>query len=104
MKIQGKKYEVMKTAMTTLIEHLRSRGNLQKVLNAHESKTFLLWNLWGAVSFQLLNDDNHPAFTRLHNLERIVPYNPEFDAYSDGVNDDHIETALKHIGSNLGII
>jgi len=99
MKIKGAKYEVMKSAMLAIIERY-GRKAIAKHFEGR-SDTWVFWALWSQASFDLRNSDTHPAFGK--GRVRTVPHNADFNIYSDGVNDNHIETALKKICNEAGI-
>lgn len=100
MKIKQELYEKMKTAMELMIN---SFGGSQKINErfANKSRITKLWSIWNAASFDLMYDDTHPAYRK---KQRVVPYEEGFNVYNDDdINDSHIETALKKIGTELGI-
>ena len=74
-----------------------------KAIYAKLTQMRMLWDVWHVASHNLLYDDNHPAFSN-GLWSRVHPYEPHFDIYSDNVNDRHIETALKQIGRELGLV
>jgi len=95
MKIQGQKYEFMKSAVKAVVEavgpdHVRAALALKKVSPA--------WEIWNRASDDLRYDDTHPVFKV---RQRVVPYNPTFNVYSDDTHDGHIQTALFHILKEL---
>ncbi len=94
MKIQGKKYEVMKDAFTKIFN---SHGP-EKVKEAirNNGKTKVIWSIWTRAADQLRYNDNHPIIKT-----RIVQQNTEFDVYDDNTNDDHIQSALVKILKEL---
>ena len=102
MKINGQKYETMKAAMWAVIDHAGG-PEIIKDRYAKYSPGRMLWDVWHQAEDNLRYADNHPSFVS-GQWARIVPQNPSFDVYSDDVNDRHIETTIKHIGKELGII
>jgi hypothetical protein len=102
MKIVGSKYETMKAAMRAVVEYAGGPAPV-KAAYAKLSSGRMLWDLWHAASRNLLYDDSHPMFAN-GRCSRVHPHEPHFDLWSDDVNDRHIETALKHIGRELGLV
>ena len=72
-------------------------------LPEHRKQTRMIWDLWARAERSLLYDDNHPGFAQGHWV-RVVPQEPGWNIYTDGVNDVHIETALRRIANNLGLM
>lgn len=66
----------------------------------------LRWKLFDHAIRQLSYDDTHPAFAN-GTWDRIVPNVPGFSVHvyydAESLNDDHIDTALRHIMSELGL-
>jgi hypothetical protein len=102
MKIFGTKYEKMKAAMRAVIEFAGGPASV-KAAYAKLSPARMLWDTWHSASRNLLYDDNHPAF-KSGQWSRVHPHDLHFDLWSDDVNDRHIETALKHLGKELGLV
>jgi hypothetical protein len=80
MKICEVKYETMRAALILAIEQ---GGGTDHIRTEYKglSRTRMLFDVW------------HVALRSL----------PGFDMYSDGDNDDHIETALRKIGREAGL-
>jgi hypothetical protein len=100
MKIQGQKYKKMKAAYTAVVNHIGIEVINKNWLKVH-SETKIIWAIWWQANTNLTCDDTHPTFIR---QKRIHPYDASFDMYSDGDNDNHIDTALKKISRDLGVI
>ena len=119
MRIQGTKYATMKNAMRAVVEHhgpdrineiysplsktekLRSVGVGRTVAEVSLVNR-MLWDLWDQANHNLRYDDMHPCFQN-GLWTRICPQNATFDIYSNDDNDEHIKTALRSIGRELGI-
>lgn len=73
----------------------------EKVLEAYKAKPVrAMWEIFHEVNFQKKNDDLHPSFKREPD-RRVIAYDKNFDAYAGGVNDSHIQSALKSIFSQI---
>ena len=72
-------------------------------IGEHRQQTRMVWDLWATAERSLLYDDTHPAFVGGHWL-RVVQHLPGWNIYTDGVNDVHIETALRRIAADLGLM
>jgi hypothetical protein len=92
MKITGSKFATMAAAVKAVVEYA---GGPRAIMAAYDRYTEkrLIWDLWHAASHNILYDDAHPQFA-LGYCTRVYPHVPNFDIYSDGVYDSHIETAL----------
>lgn len=101
MKIQGQNYEIMKTAVSAVVNHLGAPVVKAAILQSSQDK--ILWQLWAAADNNLRYDDAHPGFAKKH-WTRVTPQVPNFDLYADDVNDAHILTALRKIAKELGLI
>ncbi len=99
MKITGSKYEIMKAAVTAVVEKAGGPAAV-KCAYADLTEKRLVWDLWHAASSNILYNDRHPKFA-LGMCTRVYPHIPSFDLWSDGVNDAHIETALYKIWREL---
>ena len=102
MKIKGAKYDTMATSVKAVVE-ARGGATVLKKLAGTVKDTVILWGLWEMANRSLRYDDNHPGFANGH-WERYVPQNQQFDVYSDDTNDSHIETAMRKICKDLGVI
>jgi hypothetical protein len=102
MKITGPKYDLMAAAIRGFVEAFGGVANVQRSCAKMNNRQFLWW-VWNYASDSLLYDDSHPLFSR-SGRTRVHPHVPGFDVYADGVNDSHIETALKSIFSDVGLI
>ena len=111
MKINGKKYETMKGAIKSLVEHMGGAESVKafyaRTLPAELAEqrkiTRMVWDLWTTAERSILYHDDHPGFAQGHWM-RVCPQVPGFSVYTDGVNDVHIETAIRKIGAELGIL
>ena len=98
MKITGSKYETM-AAVKAVVEYAGGPAKVKAAYAALTEKR-LIWDLWHAASANILYDDAHPRFA-LGMCTRVYPHDPNFDLWSDGVADAHIETALYKIWREL---
>ncbi len=101
MRIKAQQYDTMRVALKAVVDHA---GGAEAVRKQYATKTMgrLLWDLWHVAEDNLRYDDTHPGFANGH-WPRVFPHNPSFDLYANGVNDSHIETALRKIGKELGL-
>lgn len=101
MKIQPAKYNVMLAAMRAVVEHF----GLEKVKAnfAGKSDAWIVWGIWRVAHNNLQYDDKHPFFMD-GTWTRIHPHDPTFRLYEEGLHDSHIETALKRICRELGVL
>jgi len=92
MKITGSKFETMKAAVLAVVTRAGGKAAVEAAYAALTERR-LIWDLWHAASANIMYDDSHPKFA-LGMCTRVFPYTPDFDLWSDDVNDAHIETAL----------
>lgn len=107
MKIKGELYNLMKDCIKILFEkHKNKYGDNDFTTGKDISyQKQYLWNLWHQATFDLMNDDSHPFYSR-KNCFRVLPYRANFNVYNyydRTVNDNHIETALLKIANELNI-
>ena len=93
MRINGQKLATMKAAMTAVLEYFGKAAVASRIANS--DRTIIAWNAWNIASDHLRYNDTHPAILR--RLRELVPQDPTFDAYSNGDNDSHIQTAILKI-------
>ena len=79
MKIQGDLYNHMKAAVASIVE--ANGVDKIKQVYADHSQQRMLWDLWHAGNRSIV-----------------------IDPYKAGMNDSHIETALKKIAKELGLV
>jgi hypothetical protein len=101
MKITGRKLDTMRRAFGAVANHVGIAALRQNAAKHGHSQTRLLWDVWHEASSQLRYDDTHP---RWRTRTRCVPCDVSFDAYTDGCADSHIETALRVIAREVGLI
>jgi hypothetical protein len=103
--IQGYTYDVMKTAIKSVIEQYGGPAQVvEKYKKSDLSPTRMLWDLWNEANQNLRYDDSHPAFASGH-WTRSHPHNPNFNIYSDpNVKDANILTALRSICTSFGLL
>lgn len=102
MKIDHATLGIMRTAIKAIVEVYKKTPQKFAELQAFYANKQLgcIWALWNVASFQLRNDDTHPAF-QSGQQTRVIPYTG-FDIYKvPGINDAHIQTALKKIVGEL---
>lgn len=103
MKIAGIKFARMKGAVKAVVDNIGPSAVMKKRTANQWSESRLLWELWNAAQNNLIYNDGHPCFANCH-WTRVYPHCEGFNVYSDGINDAHIETALRKIAKELGII
>lgn len=75
----------------------------------------VMYHIFSRVSYDLQNNDNHPAYHAGQwevdgvmqdrpARKRIVRYNPQFQLYPAGCNDNHREAVLRYVGKQVGLI
>lgn len=86
MKIQGEKYETMKAAMKAAIDTAGGAAaiNLQ-IAEKNLGLKSAAWDIWWTAWRQIQKD------------------RPDFDIYTDDVNDVHIFTAVLKISKESGV-
>lgn len=67
-------------------------------LSEEEQLKYLKYAYVRCVSFQLRNDSKHPYFAK---NKRVISFNPEYQLYPTGCNDDHWCTLMKHIVKSI---
>lgn len=102
MKMRAATYEIVREAIRAVVEHYGGPEALRRAY-ADLSVERMLWDSWNLASFDLRNDNDHPFYTSGKHT-RVCDYVPGFDVYREGLNDDHIATALRKIGRELGLI
>lgn len=104
MKIKGARYEELKEGVRAILAHHGLDQLKQHYKEANYPESSMMWELLNQALYDFENDDTHPAY-RKGGRTRIVPCKArEWNLYADGVNDSHIETALRKIGKELGLI
>lgn len=88
MKIKGEQLETMRVAFTAVVKHY---GFTRQAMGDNIVRS--VWQIWHRANDDMRCDDRHPRYTTGGTV-RIVPHNPTFDVYADGISDRHIETAL----------
>ncbi len=103
-KIAGQHFRLMKEAFTAVVN---AHGGVERLrteyFSANLTEKRLIWDVWRIAHNNLQYDDEHPFFKN-GRWKRIYPYHSTFKMYPSGVNDSHIETALKRIAKDLGLI
>ena len=103
MKMPADLYQEIKQAFERLVTHF-GRENLLAYAKTMTEEAFV-WKLWNRVSDDWRDDDNHPRFQNHPGFKAHVRINPHKDRmwsiYNLGLNDSHIETALKRICKEL---
>jgi hypothetical protein len=92
-------YVALKSDIKTMVEYFNT---LHKDLDY--SGSAIQFQILFIANFQRGQDDSHPNFQR--GMTRVLPYigrDPSW-LYKEGLNDDHIKTALKKIFKELGYV
>ena len=84
MRMSAEMYQSVKSAMVRVVE---LAGGID-VVNSHYANKTRTYKLWEVL---------HAGMTRV-----ASPFGYA-DLYKDGLNDSHIETAIKRIGTELGL-
>lgn len=99
-KITWEKFKQIEGAMTAIVNHLGKEALVEQYKGRARER--MLWDVFHAAHNQLQFDDEHPHFES-GVWPRLYPYCPGFYLYSEGVNDDHVWTAVNKIGKSLGL-
>jgi hypothetical protein len=102
--------KIPETTYNTLLEAIRvfvdKNGGLEtirsKYISAGLSEKRMRWDLFWVVMRNITQDDTHPYYLN-GQWTRFYPYQADFNIYADGVNDDHIDTALRKICRDLDL-
>jgi len=92
MKMKTERYELLKSGFAALVAHYCYTG--------HTFSMGDLWNVYHHVVRQFLYDDSHPGFAK-HHWQRLLPFMPNYNQYEGGLNDNHLETAIRRIAKDL---
>lgn len=92
MKIPQDTYSIMLEAMRAVVNHYGKDLDWKWVG---------VWSIWWIAYGNLQYDDSHPFF-KSGQWKRAVPHNPTFSLHD--FTDAHIETSLRKIGKELGIL
>lgn len=104
MRIKGQKYDTIKAAFIAVVEASEGASKLRGFYGvAGLSEARLLWDIWRVAHNNLQYDDTHPFYID-GRWKRIVPYDASFSMYSNGDNDEHFYTALRHIAKGIGLV
>lgn len=107
MRVKPQKYEKIKNAIRAVADHYgpaNVKADVGKEVNGKPLTPMgMMWALFTVADRNMRYDDTHPHF-QSGRWVRIIPTDPSFDMYSDGDNDQHLATALKKIGKELGLI
>lgn len=105
MKMRQELYNSIKTDIQTVMDYT----GIRTTKGVFEAK--LMWSLLDKVNFDRTQPDTHPAFVK-GIVPRILPfdgregcffYDEAFLGRRNGLNDSHVETALRKISEELGI-
>jgi hypothetical protein len=103
MKVKGQKYNTMLAAMRAIIEHYGLKVIRNRYAGSGLTCRRMVWDVWRPAHNNLQYDDTHPFFAN-GTWTRITPHVAGFDMYSEDTHDTHIETALKRIALELGLM
>lgn len=103
MKITAEKYAEIRDGIKTIVDGV----GLETIKMHYAGKTVgrIMWDLFSALWFDKQFDDNHPSYVQ-GVKRRILPQtDPNWlnNLYNSGINDSHIETALKKVAKELNI-
>lgn len=101
MKMSQSLYDLLHQSMQKSVNHL----GMEYFRDAYKGLTLkrMLFDLLYFTTYDLMYDDTHPAYQ--NGRVRINPHVPGFDIYEkDSLNDEHIFTALKKIGKEIGLV
>lgn len=90
MKMDQERFEKLKNAINA---YRKECPNLNPRY-VHDFEKSRRWKYFSLVQFDLMNDDNHPAFAQDYK-KRVVSYDPQISF--DDLSDEHIDTALRNI-------
>ena len=71
-----------------------------------------VYDIWRQVWIDMQNPDNHPRYsdgtyddgTPYKGRKRLVRHCSEFVLYPPGCNDSHLNTMLKYVGKQCGLV
>jgi meiotically up-regulated gene 157 (Mug157) protein len=102
MKMDNEKYDEIKAGIAQIVD-FHGKKQVQTVY-ADYPLTRMMFDLFNMLWFDKEYDDTHPAY--VNGRKRVLPQtNPSWlnDLYKSGLNDSHIETALKKIAKELDL-
>ncbi len=102
MKMSPEKYAEIKEGIRQIVDH-HGKAKIQDGFKG-KSITAMMFALFAALWFDLQYEDTHPAYVA--GRVRILPHKDHGwlnNLYNSGLNDSHIETALKKIAKELGL-
>lgn len=102
MKMDRAKYETIKKAIAAVVQRISRNEALLGIISNNPRPMGVMWQLFEYASHNIQYDDNHPGFAT-GQWPRVYPTVPGFNLYSGGLNDDHIDTALKSISKELDL-
>lgn len=104
MKMQPNRYTELKTAIEKVIEFAGGKNIVKSMYLALSTKR-MMWDMLQVVIRNWAYDDNHPAFAQGH-WTRVLPHNGTNYStfYNEGLNDNHINTALNKIAKELKLL
>lgn len=104
MKMTQERYNQLLATIRALVTH-HGKAYFLPIGQQHGAMA-MLWYLYHRAAEQLQYDDSHPFYVAGH-WDRIVPHVDGWRSYVDEngqtLNDDHIATALRRIGRELGL-
>lgn len=114
MKIPETTYNTLLGAIGAIVDHkggaivIRRSFTIRGLSVSHSqavpsSELRMLWDLYHIATRNIMYDDTHPLYQN-GTWVRIYPYQPNWNIYSLGINDTHIETALRRIGKKLELL
>ena len=101
IKMSDALYQEIAKGIYKAVERISNKGgreNLEREYRENQIRT--MWSLYHDVSFQKNNMDTHPAL-RSTPEKRYIEYNEHFRKQTGELNDSHIDSALKSIGTQI---
>lgn len=97
MKIKGKDFKKMKADVLSIVDSIWGREFVARTYAMNPVR--VAHDLWWRVCMDRTQDDSHPRFKE--GAIRFLSYDPDFEIYPCGSNDEHIYTAMKKILNEL---
>jgi len=103
MKIPETTYNVLLEAISAIVDHEGGAIAVKRSFSMDGlSELRMMWYLYHIATRNIMYDDTHPLYKN-GSWIRAYPYQPNWNIYSLGVNDDHIDTALRKICRDLDL-
>lgn len=103
MKMSPERYAELKEGIRQMVDH-HGKAPTEAEFKG-KTLTRMMWAIFHAVLFDWQYEDTHPAYAA--GKVRVLPHKDHNylngKLYGEGLNDSHIETALKKIAKELGL-